>query len=126
MHSIEPTGIGARAHGVGAVAVITGVHGALAPHRYSQHETTGSFIRLPGFAACEDMVWKLHASSEVPESVRATAPLAVSPPSGNTAPFGAQSQTQALDGAPRCAAKSSHPVISQRDPFSTSLGVNRL
>jgi hypothetical protein len=47
----------------GQLSVIAGV----APHGYSQHEVTESFIRFPGFEVFEDMVRKLFASSKVLE-----------------------------------------------------------
>jgi hypothetical protein len=111
-HSIEPTGTGARDQTVGRASVIAGVQGALPPRRYSQHEVTESFIRFPGFEAFEDMVRKLYASSKVLESIRATARLALSPPSGNTAPCGAREPDPGAGprAAARCAARSSRPA----------------
>jgi len=116
-HSIEPIGTGARVHLMGTVCVIAGMQGALPPHRYSQHEVTESFSRFPGFEAFEDMVRKLYASSKVFESIRATARLALSPPSGNTAPVAHESQIQAPERAPRFKA----PARSSRRRFTPSV-----
>ena len=110
-HSIEPTGTCGRAHIVGTVSVIAGVQGALLPpHRYSQHEVTESFVRFPGSVAFEDMARKRYASSKVLESIRATARLALTPPSANRAPFGAREPNPGA--GPRAAPRreTSHPA----------------
>ena len=123
---IEPTGTCARAHIVGTVSVTGDVQWTLPPHRYSQHEVTGSSIRFPGFEAFEAMVRKLYASSKVSESIRATAPLALSPPSVDTAVCGARGPDPGAGtrAALRCAIVSSRPS-AKCDPFGTSLGVKR-
>lgn len=97
---LEPTGADARYHLIGQargreevwgqLVSLRGVQGALPPHRFSHHETTGSFIGFPGFAAFDDMVRKSHASPKVLESIRATARLAPLPPSGDAAPRGSR------------------------------------
>ena len=109
---------------MGAISVIAGVQGALPPpHRYSQHEVTESFIRFPGSVAFEDMVRKLYASSKVLESIRATARLALTPPSGNRAPYGAREPDPGAEhrAAPRCEIDSSSPS-AKWDPIGTNLG----
>ena len=124
-HSIEPTGTCGRAHIVGTVSVIAGVQGALLPpHRYSQHEVTESFVRFPGSVAFEDMARKRYASSKVLESIRATARLALTPPSANRAPFGAREPNPGA--GPRAAPRReivSSSLSARCDPFGTSLGV---
>ncbi len=47
------------------MSVISGVRGALPPHRYSQAELTDFFVSIPGFKDYEDIVRQLHASSKV-------------------------------------------------------------
>lgn len=112
---------------MGAVSVIAGMQGALPPHRCSLHEITGPFIRFPRFAAFNDMVWKLHASSKVLESIRATALLALSPPSGNTAPLGARKPDggaepragpgfQVVSSGPSASAIPSVPALESKKP----------
>lgn len=46
-------------------SVITGVQGALPPHRYSQHEITDAFLQLPAFADAEQLVRELHEHARV-------------------------------------------------------------
>ncbi|UXA18850.1 type III polyketide synthase [Mycobacterium sp. SMC-4] len=48
-----------------AVSVITGVQGALPPHRYRQSEITDTFLRIPQFEDSEDLVRTLHANAKV-------------------------------------------------------------
>jgi alkylresorcinol/alkylpyrone synthase len=47
------------------MSVISGVFGALPPHRYSQREVTDFFVSIPGFGDYEDIVRQLHASAKV-------------------------------------------------------------
>lgn len=47
------------------MSVISGVFGALPPHRYSQAELTDFFVSIPEFKDYEDIVRQLHASSKV-------------------------------------------------------------
>jgi alkylresorcinol/alkylpyrone synthase len=46
-------------------SVIAGVHGALPPHRYIQHEITQALIDLPANAPHEETIRHFHASSKV-------------------------------------------------------------
>ena len=46
-------------------SVIAGVHGALPPNRYIQHEITEALIALPVNAPHEELIRHFHASSKV-------------------------------------------------------------
>jgi hypothetical protein len=63
--SIEPTGTGARVQTMGDVNVVTGLQGALPPHRSRRHGATEWFIRVPGSQVFEDVVRKPYVSSKV-------------------------------------------------------------
>jgi alkylresorcinol/alkylpyrone synthase len=47
------------------VSVITGVQGALPPHRYTQSEVTQALLELPGYEGLEEPIRRLHASAKV-------------------------------------------------------------
>lgn len=47
------------------ISVVTGVQGALPPHRYSQAEITEAFLAVPAFAEVGDLLRGLHANAKV-------------------------------------------------------------
>ncbi|MBX7432234.1 type III polyketide synthase [Mycobacterium sp. Y57] len=47
------------------MSVVCGVQGALPTHRYSQHEITEAFLRVPAFAGLDDVVRALHDNAKV-------------------------------------------------------------
>lgn len=48
-----------------AKSVISGVHGVLPPHRYTQREITGALLDIPAYKQYEHLVRSLHDSAKV-------------------------------------------------------------